>query len=101
MDHETCSSSSLYSDEPFYLENLLTTSPSQDPEDSTETIEKLKQEAAALESQVGRMKDCWLSICHTLELSGKIGYQIELSCTRGANGILVEQNKWIACHKAF
>lgn len=101
MDPEFRPPSSLYSDEPFELEELLPSLPIPDSLDEELSIRALCEDIKGLEANLDSLQRNWLLIYQTLEKSEEVANQIEFICNKANEAMTMERNKWLANCTAF
>lgn len=101
MDPEFRPPSSLYSDEPFELEELLPSLPMPTTLDEELSVRTLCEDIKNLEAELDRLQRNWLLTYQTLEISEEVANQIEFICKNAKDRMTMERNKWLANCTAF
>lgn len=101
MDPEFRPPSSLYSDEPFELEELLPSLPMPTPLDEELSVQALCEDIKGLEANLDSLQRNWLLIYQTLEKSEGVANEIEFICNKANDAMTMERNKWLANCTAF
>ncbi|KAI8411465.1 hypothetical protein FOFC_08059 [Fusarium oxysporum] len=101
MDPGYRPSSSLYSDEPFFLENLVFSPPlillGTDAHTDMELVNKIE----LLQSEVDSLRADWTPTYKFFELSAGLACHMELIFEDAKERITLERNKWLANCTAF
>jgi hypothetical protein len=96
MDPGYRPSSSLYSDEPFFLESLVFPSPSSISEAGIPIKMEAVNEIELVRSEVATLKAGWTHIYEALQLSAALTCHMEVLFQSAKERIAVERNKWLA-----
>jgi hypothetical protein len=101
MDPGYRPSSSLYSDEPFFLESLVFSPPpilsGTDLHSDMELVNKIE----LLQSEVDSLKADWIPIHKDFELSAALACHMKSIFEDAKERITLERNKWLANCTAF
>lgn len=95
MDPGHRPSSSLYSDEPFFLESLVFPSPPPISEADLPTKMETVNGIELLQSEVMALKASWTQLYEALQFSSALTFHMEVVFQSIKERIAVERNKWL------